>query len=74
MSTRLVIQKQAQAGIDIGNNGEQPRVSYTRYVPMRMAGFGGEGNRVGEKDVVEYPGGYLMQNVELLPFENALAL
>ena len=37
-----VVARQAAAGIDIGNDGEQPRVGFQTYVPQRMSGFGGE--------------------------------
>ena len=36
-----VMEKEAQAGIDIANDGEQGRVGFQTYVPQRMAGFGG---------------------------------
>ena len=39
---RHVVAKQKEAGIDIGNDGEQQRVGFQTYVPQRMAGFGGE--------------------------------
>ena len=38
---RHVVAKQAAAGIDIGNDGEQ-RVGFQTYVPQRMSGFGGD--------------------------------
>jgi 5-methyltetrahydropteroyltriglutamate--homocysteine methyltransferase len=37
-----VVQQQLTAGIDIGNNGEQPRVGFQTYVAQRMQGFGGK--------------------------------
>ena len=40
-STRYVVQKQLEAGIDVGNNGEQSRESFFTYVQHRMTGFGG---------------------------------
>jgi len=55
-STRHVIQKQSQAGIDIGNNGEQSRVSFSTYVTFRMSGFGGRAQRKRQKDQAEFPG------------------
>ena len=33
------------AGIDVGNNGEQPRVGFSTYVASRLEGFGGESPR-----------------------------
>jgi len=55
-STRQVIQWQSQAGIDIGNNGEQSRVSFSTYVTFRMSGFGGSASRNLPRDRKEYPG------------------
>ena len=55
VSTRQVIEKQHQAGINIGNSGEQSRVSFSTYVSLRMSGFGGSWRRRGMKDVNEYP-------------------
>jgi methionine synthase II (cobalamin-independent) len=40
-AVRHVVDKQAAAGIDIGNDGEQQRVGFQTYVPQRMSGFGG---------------------------------
>ena len=36
-----VVARQLQAGIDVGNDGEQPRVGFSTYVAQRMHGFGG---------------------------------
>src|SRR6185437_9123773 len=36
---RWVVPKQIQAGIDIGNNGEQQREAFFFYVQHRMSGF-----------------------------------
>ena len=40
-----VVDRQLECGLDIGNDGEQPRVSFQTYVTSRMTGFGGEGKR-----------------------------
>ena len=40
-----VIDKQVEAGVDIGNDGEQSRVGFQTYVPRCMCGFGGESKR-----------------------------
>src|SRR3984957_15662009 len=40
-SPRYVVHKQLEAGIDVGNNGEQSRESFFTYVQHRMTGFGG---------------------------------
>lgn len=50
-----VIQKQLDAGVDIGNDGEQPRVGFQTYVPQRMRGFGGESKRPIPWDMREFP-------------------
>ena len=50
-----VIGKQAAAGIDVGNDGEQPRVGLQTYVPQRMSGFGGESRRPLNRELKEIP-------------------
>ncbi|HSD11465.1 MAG TPA: methionine synthase, partial [Candidatus Binatia bacterium] len=55
-STRHVIARQLEAGIDVGNNGEQPRESFFTYVQHRMSGFGGQSHRPIMRDIIEYPG------------------
>jgi 5-methyltetrahydropteroyltriglutamate--homocysteine methyltransferase len=54
-ATRRAIARQIECGIDIGNDGEQPRESFFTYVRYRMSGFGGEGRRPPAKDVASYP-------------------
>src|ERR1700726_4241926 len=54
-AVRHVIAKQAEAGIDIGNDGEQQRVGFQTYVPRRMSGFGGESKRRRGRDYEEFP-------------------
>lgn len=54
-STRHVIAKQLEAGIDIGNDGEQARESFFTYVQHRMSGFGGQSVRPIMKDIIQYP-------------------
>jgi 5-methyltetrahydropteroyltriglutamate--homocysteine methyltransferase len=49
------VARQRQAGIDIGNDGEQQRVGFQTYVPERMDGFGGESKRPRPRDLVEFP-------------------
>ncbi len=55
-AVRHVVQKQLEAGVDIGNDGEQPRVGFQTYVPQRMRGFGGESKRPTPQDLREFPG------------------
>ena len=41
-ATEYVIDKQVEAGVDVGNDGEQSRVGFQTYVPRCLCGFGGE--------------------------------
>ena len=50
-----VIDKQLTAGIDIGNDGEQPRSGFAGYVTQRMIGFGGGATRPPWHDFVDFP-------------------
>ncbi|MGQ0579713.1 MAG: cobalamin-independent methionine synthase II family protein [Betaproteobacteria bacterium] len=54
-ATRRAVERQLECGIDIGNDGEQPRESFFTYVRYRMSGFGGHGERSPAKDVASYP-------------------
>ena len=54
-STREVIDRQLECGIDIGNNGEQARESFFTYVQHRMSGFAGVSERPPFQDMVHYP-------------------
>jgi 5-methyltetrahydropteroyltriglutamate--homocysteine methyltransferase len=54
-STRRVVQKQIECGINVGNNGEQSRESFFTYVQHRMSGFGGKSQRPRSRDVTSYP-------------------
>ena len=54
-STLNVIRRQAEAGIDVINSGEQSRTSFSTYVTQRMSGFGGSWTRRGHKDQNEFP-------------------
>jgi 5-methyltetrahydropteroyltriglutamate--homocysteine methyltransferase len=54
-ATRTSIRNQADAGIDIGNNGEQPRDSFFLYLRDRLTGFGGSWERPTRADVDRYP-------------------
>ncbi len=55
LAVQHVIQKQAESGVDIGNDGEQPRIGFQTYVPQRMKGFGGESKRPTPQDMKEFP-------------------
>jgi 5-methyltetrahydropteroyltriglutamate--homocysteine methyltransferase len=50
-----VVRKQRDAGIDVGNNGEQQREAFFLYVRTRMSGFGGAWTRPPRADVERYP-------------------
>ncbi|HEX2405146.1 MAG TPA: cobalamin-independent methionine synthase II family protein [Acidimicrobiia bacterium] len=54
-ATRTSIRSQADAGIDIGNNGEQPRDSFFLYLRDRLTGLGGSWERPTRADVERYP-------------------
>src|SRR6266446_424519 len=54
-AVRHVVEKQAAAGVDIGNDGEQQRVGFQTYVAQRMSGFGGESKRRRGRDYEEFP-------------------
>src|SRR5919106_1582589 len=47
--------QQAEAGIDIGNNGEQQRDSFFLYLKERLTGLGGSWQRPSRADVDRYP-------------------
>jgi 5-methyltetrahydropteroyltriglutamate--homocysteine methyltransferase len=51
-----VVTKQAEAGIDIVNDGEQSKPSYATYIKDRLNGFGGAGNSYVFADVEDFPG------------------
>jgi len=54
-ATRRSIARQIECGIDVGNDGEQPRESFFTYVRYRMSGFGGESQRPAVRDLVAFP-------------------
>src|SRR2546427_7469942 len=39
-AVRHVVAEQLEAGVDVGNDGEQPRVGFSTYPARRMRGFG----------------------------------
>lgn len=51
----IVVGKQLHAGIDIGNDGEMPRIGFSTYVTERMSGFGGESARATPTDMIKFP-------------------
>lgn len=54
-AVRTVVQRQVELGIDVGNDGEQPRVGFSTYVVRRMQGFGGAQDRPVAQDVLDFP-------------------
>ena len=54
-ATAAAIAAQVEAGIDVGNDGEQARESFVTYVQHRMTGFGGNSRRPLMRDLAEHP-------------------
>jgi 5-methyltetrahydropteroyltriglutamate--homocysteine methyltransferase len=50
-----IVDKQVEAGVDVGNNGEQQREAFFLYVRHRMSGFGDSWQRWPRGDVERYP-------------------
>jgi 5-methyltetrahydropteroyltriglutamate--homocysteine methyltransferase len=54
-AVRRIVDKQREAGIDVGNNGEQQRDSFFLYLRNRLSGLGGSWERPSRADVDRYP-------------------
>lgn len=54
-ATRDVVERQAETGLDIANNGEQSRVSFNWYVKDRLSGIEGEREQELWADLQDYP-------------------
>jgi len=54
-AVRHVVGRQLEAGVDVGNDGEQPRVGFSTYPARRMQGFGGASRRRLSRDIAEHP-------------------
>ena len=54
-ATVEAVRRQAEVGIDVGNNGEQNRESFFTYVQHRMSGFSGRSGRPIMKDILHFP-------------------
>jgi 5-methyltetrahydropteroyltriglutamate--homocysteine methyltransferase len=52
---RQIVDRQIEAGVDVGNNGEQQREAFFLYVRHRMSGFGDSWQRWPRGDVERYP-------------------
>src|SRR3954468_11188909 len=50
-----VVKKQADAGVDLINDGELSKPSYATYVKDRLSGFGGTGNTFVYQDLDHFP-------------------
>jgi 5-methyltetrahydropteroyltriglutamate--homocysteine methyltransferase len=50
-----VVRKQAEAGVDLINDGEMSKPSYATYVKDRLNGFGGTGNTFVYQDLADFP-------------------
>ena len=50
-----VVNKQANAGVDLINDGEMSKPSYATYIKDRLDGFGGTGNTFVYQDLTEFP-------------------
>ena len=50
------VKGQIDAGLDVINDGEAPRVGFSTYVVERMSGFGGEQRRKTALDMQRFPG------------------
>ena len=54
-ATAGVVAAQLAAGVDVINNGEQSRISFSTYVTQRISGFGGAWSRRGHRDQNKFP-------------------
>lgn len=54
-AVRAIVPRQAEAGIDVGNDGEQQRESFFLYLRERLTGLGGSWQRPSRADVERYP-------------------
>ena len=55
-ATRRVVARQLELGIDVGNDGEQPRESFVTYLRYRMSGLSGQSARPPVRDLAAFPG------------------
>ena len=54
-AVQYVVDRQAEAGVDIINDGEQSKPSYATYIKDRLNGFGGAGNSYVFQDIEDFP-------------------
>jgi 5-methyltetrahydropteroyltriglutamate--homocysteine methyltransferase len=50
-----LVKRQADAGVDLINDGEMSKPSYATYIKDRLDGFGGTGNTFVYQDLAEFP-------------------
>jgi len=50
-----IVKKQADAGVDLINDGEMSKPSYATYIKDRLDGFGGTANTFVYQDLSEFP-------------------
>ena len=50
-----IVRKQIECGIDVVNDGEMSKISYSTYVKDRLTGFEGEGSIPQPADLREFP-------------------
>jgi 5-methyltetrahydropteroyltriglutamate--homocysteine methyltransferase len=65
-ATAHVIDQQVEAGVDVGNDGEQSRVGFQTYVPRCLCGFGGTSKRPPARDQLQFPS-YVRQSAARFP-------
>lgn len=54
-SVAEIVRKQAEAGVDVVNDGELSKPSYATYIKDRLNGFGGTSNSFQYQDLNEFP-------------------
>jgi len=54
-ATNEVVQRQADIGLDIANNGEQPRIAFNFYAAGRLTGFDGQNSVPFWSDLTDFP-------------------
>jgi 5-methyltetrahydropteroyltriglutamate--homocysteine methyltransferase len=50
-----IVRRQAEAGVDVINDGEMSKPGYSNYVKDRMTGFGGESRAPRLGDLLDFP-------------------
>jgi 5-methyltetrahydropteroyltriglutamate--homocysteine methyltransferase len=50
-----IVKRQAEIGLDVVNDGEQGKVSYSTYVRERLTGFEGEDSMFAPPDIAAHP-------------------